>query len=122
MKTQRIINNKKKTVTIISNQNINFNLKLKEKSIIIQNKNVEKSKLENYVANLNTNLKYISKKDNLIINEQLNPINNKLIHNLNRKLNQELNFDDTFELVGILLKNNSINIDKVCFKNDIISK
>ena len=34
----------------------------------------------------------------------------------------EVNFDSTFELIKILLKNGSLNLYETCFKNDLISK
>ncbi len=89
---------------IQSTQNaINFNINSKEKSIIMQNKN-------HFIDD--------NKKDKLIEKRKINyHINDEKI-----KIKFEVNFDSTFELIKILLKNGSLNLYETCFNNDLISK
>jgi hypothetical protein len=59
-----------------------------------------------------------NKKDKLIEKRKINyHINDEKI-----KIKFEVNFDSTFELIKILLKNGSLNLYETCFNNDLISK
>ncbi len=59
-----------------------------------------------------------NKKDKLIEKRKINyHINDEKI-----KIKFEVNFDSTFELIKILLKNGSLNLYETSFKNDLISK